>query len=294
MASIVGGVGTSHVPAIANAITRGLHDDPYWQPFFDGYPPVREWLAELRPDVAVVFYNDHGLNFFLDNLPTFAVGAADSYRSDDEGWGIGTVQPFDGHAELSWHLIEHAVGCDFDVSTCQKMRIDHGFWIPMELFWPERPAGLRVVPIHVNTVQHPLPSASRCEAFGTAIGAAIRSWPGDERVVVIGSGGLSHQLEGERAGFINRDFDTECFSALVSSDRSSITRHTIPEIVELAGSQGVEIINWLAMRGAVGGDVSEIHRNYHIPISNTAAGLLAIEPAGAALAAEFFTELLPS
>ena len=278
MATIVGGLGTSHVPAIANAITRGLHDDPYWQPFFAGYPPVRRWLERIEPDVAVVFYNDHGLNFFLDAMPTFAIGAADVYRSDDEGWGIGTVAPFDGFAELSWHVIEHVVHAGFDPTTCQQMRVDHGFWIPMELFWPERPAGLRVVPIHVNTVQHPLPSAARCESFGAAVGEAIRAWPGSERVVVIGSGGLSHQLEGERAGFINRDFDAVCFDALVSSNRRAITKHSIVELVELAGSQGVEVINWLAMRGALGGDVVEVHRNYHIPISNTAAGLLAVEP----------------
>ena len=281
MATIVGGLGTSHVPAIANAITSGLEHDPYWQPFFAGYPPVREWLADIRPDVAVVFYNDHGLNFFLDALPTFAIGAAGEYRSDDEGWGIGTVAPFTGDAQLSWHVIEHVVASGFDPTTCQEMQVDHGFWIPMELFWPERPAGLRVIPIHVNTVQHPLPPPQRCEALGRAVGEALRVWPSDDRVVVIGSGGLSHQLEGERAGFINREFDELCFETLVSSDNGPITRHSVPEIVELAGSQGVEILNWLAMRGAVGGDVVEVSRNYHIPISNTAAGLLAIEPATA-------------
>ena len=277
MATIVGGLGTSHVPAIANAIARQLHDDPYWTPFFDGYPPVRDWLERCRPDVAVVFYNDHGLNFFLDAMPTFAVGAADSYRTDDEGWGIGTVAPFAGHPALSWHIIEHAVGRDFDLTTCQEMRVDHGFWIPVELFWPARPAGLRVVPIHVNTVQHPLPSAGRCEALGRAVGEAIRAYAGEERVVVIGSGGMSHQLEGERAGFVNPAFDAECFEALLATDRRAITQHSIVELVELAGSQGVEIVNWLAMRGAIDGQVVEIHRNYHIPISNTASGLMVLE-----------------
>lgn len=278
MATIVGGLGTSHVPAIANAISKGLHDDPYWRPFFDGYPPVRRWLEQLQPDVAVVFYNDHGLNFFLDAMPTFAVGAADAYRSDDEGWGIGTVAPFDGHPALSWHVIEHVMERSFDLTTCQQMRVDHGFWIPMQLFWPGRPAGLRVVPIHVNTVQHPLPSALRCHELGRAVGDAIRLWDGDERVVVIGSGGLSHQLEGRRAGFVNPEFDEVCFESLVSGNQRAITKHSIADLVELAGSQGVEVINWLAMRGALGGEVVEVHRNYHIPISNTAAGLLAIEP----------------
>lgn len=278
MATIVGGLGTSHVPAIANAISKRLFDDPYWSTFFAGYEPVRDWLHPLQADVAVVFYNDHGLNFFLDAMPTFAVGAADRYDSDDEGWGIGTVQPFAGNAALSWHIIETVMDAEVDLTTCQEMRVDHGFWIPMQLFWPDRPAGLKVVPIHVNTVQHPLPTAARCEALGRAVGEAIRSWPGNERVVVIGSGGLSHQLEGERAGFLNRDFDTLCLDALASTDLSAITRYSIPEIVELAGSQGVEVINWVAMRAAVGGAVAEVHRNYHIPISNTAAGVLALEP----------------
>ena len=281
MARVAGGLGTSHVPAIAGAISRGLESDGYWRPFFDGYPPVRRWLADVDPDLAVVFYNDHGLNFFLDAMPTFAVGAADEYRSDDEGWGIGTVDPFKGDARLSWHMIEHLVAHDFDVTTCQEMRVDHGFWIPMELFWPDRPAKLRVVPIAVNTVQHPLPSAARCAALGSAVGDSIRNYPDDMKVVVIGTGGLSHQLEGERAGFINREFDERCFDALVS-DPEWITGHSIHELVALAGSQGVEILNWVAMRAALGEDVVEIHRNYHIPISNTAAGLQALEPTAAA------------
>ena len=175
-------------------------------------------------------------------------------------------------------MIDQVVDAGFDLTTCQQMRVDHGFWIPMQLFWPERPAGLRVVPIHVNTVQHPLPSAARCEALGRGGRRRDPQLGGDERVVVIGSGGLSHQLEGERAGFINRPFDEVCFDALVSGTGRAITKHSIADLVELAGSQGVEVINWLAMRGALGGDVVEVHRNYHIPISNTAAGLLAIEP----------------
>jgi protocatechuate 4,5-dioxygenase beta chain len=281
MTTIVGGLGTSHVPAIANAISNGLQEEPYWSPMFEGYPPVHEWLSRTGADLAVVFYNDHGLNFFLDAMPTFAIGAADEYRSDDEGWGIGTVEPFVGDSDLSWHVIEHVVAAEFDVVTCQDMRVDHGFWVAMELFWPERPADLEVLPININTVQHPLPSAKRCEAFGRAVGEAIRSFPGDHRAVILGTGGLSHQLEGERAGFINREFDELCLDSLASSSTSAITRYTVPELVELAGSQGVEILNWLAMRAALGGEVREIHRNYHIPISNTAAGLLVLEPADA-------------
>jgi protocatechuate 4,5-dioxygenase beta chain len=278
--SIIGGIGTSHVPAIANAIRNEQFDDPYWAPFFAGYEPVRAWVEDVRPDVAVVFYNDHGLNFFLDAMPTFAIGAADRYASDDEGWGIGTVEPFRGDAALSWHVIEEVMGAGFDLTTCQEMSVDHGFWIPFSLCMPTRPPGLRVIPIHVNTVQHPMATAARCQALGASVGRAIRSWPGDERVIFIGSGGLSHQLEGRRAGFVNPDFDAACLDALVSGDTEVITSHSIPELVEIAGSQGVEIVNWLAMRAAIGGAVSEVHRSYHIPISNTAAGLQALAAVG--------------
>lgn len=283
MTTIVGGLGTSHVPAIANAITNRLQKDDYWRPMFDAYPPVHEWLTRIEANLAVVFYNDHGLNFFLDAMPTFAIGAAEEYRSDDEGWGIGVVDPFVGDSELSWHVIEHVMAEDFDLVTCQEMRVDHGFWVAMELFWPERPADLKVLPISVNTVQHPLPSAKRCEAFGAAVGAAVRSFPGDYRAVVLGTGGLSHQLEGERAGFINREFDELCLDTLASSSSEEITKHSIPELVALSGSQGVEILNWVAMRGALGGEVNEVYRNYHIPISNTAAGMIALEPADVAV-----------
>jgi protocatechuate 4,5-dioxygenase beta chain len=280
MARIMGGLGTSHVPAIANAISKRLYDERYPQPFFAGYPPVHDWLHTIDADVAVVFFNDHGLNFFLDATPTFAIGAADEYHSAGEGWGIGQTLPFLGNPRLSRHIADAVVSAGFELTTCEELRVDHGVWIPIDLFWPVRPAGLQVVPIHINTVQHPLPTAARCEGLGVAVGDAIRSFSDDLRVVVIGSGGLSHQLEGKRAGFINREFDEQCLAALVSDDRSAITRHSNCELIELAGSQGVEIVDWLAMRGALSGDVAEIHRNYHIPISNTAAGLLAIEPVG--------------
>ena len=94
MAKIVGGIMSSHVPAIGRAIARNLQGDPYWKPWFDGFPPVRDWLAEVKPDVAVVVYNDHGLNFFLDKMPTFALGCADTYYNDDEGWALKPVSPF--------------------------------------------------------------------------------------------------------------------------------------------------------------------------------------------------------
>ncbi|MDE2263922.1 MAG: protocatechuate 3,4-dioxygenase [Gammaproteobacteria bacterium] len=277
MARIVGAITTSHVPAIGKAIARNLHDDPYWKPLFDGYPPVRRWLAQARPDVAVVFYNDHGLNFFLDKMPTFAIGAAAQYRNDDEGWGIPTVPPFPGDQRLSWHLIERLVAEEFDVTTCQEMLVDHAFTIPMALLWPGRGAWpVRTVPVCINTVQHPLPSAVRCYKLGQAIGRAIESYPEDVRVVVIGTGGLSHQLDGERAGFINKAFDIE-FMERLPGDPLWAARWSVPDLVKLAGTQGIELLMWLAARGALGGEAATVHSNYHIPISNTAAGLMLME-----------------
>jgi protocatechuate 4,5-dioxygenase beta chain len=276
MAQIIGGVGTTHVPSIGNAIAKGQQQDPYWKPFFDGFPPVQRWLKEAKPDVAVVFYNDHGLNFFLDKMPTFAVGAADEYKNDDEGWGLPLTVPYPGDAALSWHLIEALVADEFDVTTCQEMLVDHGLTNPMSLLWPAPDARpVRIVPISINTVQHPLPSPARCFKLGQAVGRALESWREDVKVVIVGTGGLSHQLDGKRAGFINREFDELCMDKLVS-DPEALTRYSILHIVKEAGSQGVELLNWIAMRGALTGRVSKLHGNYHIPISNTASALLAL------------------
>ena len=279
MARIVGGVTTSHIPAIGNAIARKLFDDPYWKPFFDGYPPVRDWLATVKPDIAVVVYNDHGLNFFLDSMPTFAIGAAPEYRYEDEGWGTPPIPPFRGDPAFSWHLIEHLVADEFDMTTCQEMAVDHGFTVPMQLLWPDYDRlGIRTVPLAINTVQHPLPTPRRCYRLGQALGRAIESWPGDEKVVVLGTGGLSHQLDGTRAGFINPDFDRLCMEKVVD-DPEYFLDMSILDLVRDAGAQGAEFILWLTMRGALGPRVRERHRHYHIPISNTAAGLLCLENA---------------
>jgi len=284
MATIVGAITTSHVPAIGRAIDQGLQQDPYWKPFFDGYPPARAWLAKAKPDVAVVFYQDHGLNFFLDKMPTFAVGAAPEYRNADEGWGIPTVQPFRGDPALSWHLIEGLVGDEFDVTTCQEMLVDHALTLPMALLWPgggDWP--VRIVPIAMNHVQHPLPSPRRAYRLGQSVGRALGSWPEDVRVVVIGTGGLSHQLDGERAGFINKPFDLMCMDALVN-EPEKLTRYSALDIVREAGAQGTELMAWIAARAALTGRVSKVHANYHVPISNTATGLMVFDNQPAAVA----------
>ncbi len=281
MAQLIGGIATSHIPAIGGAIHKGLQKDPYWAPFFDGFPPVHDWLARTRPDVVVMFYNDHGLNFFLDKMPTFAVGAAAQYENADEGWGIPTLPPFRGEVDLSWQIINTLVGQEFDITTCQEMLVDHACTLPLKLLWPGDTCPVAIVPVCINTVQFPLPSAKRCYALGKAVGDAIRAWDSDKKVAVIASGGLSHQLDGERAGFINKGFDLQFMDSLLSNPEWA-TQFSTAELVRKAGTQGIELLMWLAMRAALSTGTSpavrKVHSNYHIPISNTATGLLALEP----------------
>ena len=278
MAKIVGAITTSHVPAIGRAIAGNLQDDPYWKPFFEGFPPVHEWLEKVRPDVAVVVYNDHGLNFFLDKMPTFAVGAAPEYHNADEGWGIPTLPPYRGAPAFSWHIINELVEREFDLTTCQEMLVDHAFSLPLKLLWPnEARCPVATIPVCINTVQYPLPSATRCLKLGRALGEAIASWEEDLRVVIIGTGGLSHQLDGERAGFINKDFDLAFMESLIDNPEW-VTQYSNAEIVEKTGTQGIELLMWVASRAALPGKVRKVHANYHIPISNTATGLLVMEP----------------
>ena len=286
MARIIGCVTTSHVPAIGNAIAKGRQQEPYWKEWFDGFAPVHRWLDSVRPDVAVVVYNDHGLNFFLDKLPTFAIGAAAEYQTADEGWNIPAVRPFAGDPALSWHVINSVVAAGFDVTMCQEMAVDHAVCNPMQLLWPGgEPWPVRIVPVEINTVQFPLPSPARCYEFGQAIGRAVASYPSDSRVVVIGTGGLSHQLDGERAGFINKEFDRKFMASMVT-DPSWATRYSTVELVEQTGSQGIELILWLTARAVLGAGsggnvgVREVAATYHVPISNTAAGMMLLEPAG--------------
>jgi protocatechuate 4,5-dioxygenase beta chain len=281
MAKIIGGVGTSHIPAIGGAIHKGRQNEPYWKPFFDGFPPVHDWLATARPDVVVMFYNDHGLNFFLDKMPTFAVGAAPAYVSADEGWGIPTQPAAPGCLDLSWQLVNTLVAREFDIVSCQEMLIDHACTLPLKLLWPN--AGdhwpVQIVPVCINTVQFPLPKASRVYALGQAVGEAVAAWGSDKRVLMLASGGLSHQLDGPRAGHINKAFDLQFMDSLLTNPQWA-TQFSIHELVEKTGTQGVELLMWLAMRAsltAAGSSVRKVHSNYHIPISNTATAVLALE-----------------
>ncbi|WP_417503535.1 class III extradiol dioxygenase family protein [Marinomonas gallaica] len=277
MAKIIGGLTTSHIPAIANAMANGLEETPYWKPFFDGYPPVRDWLNEKKPDVIILFYNDHGLEFFIDKKPTFAIGVADEYHNADEGWGIPTIPPVTGESELSWHIANSLVEDGFDMTICQEMKVDHGLTVPLNLMWPGYNYGhVKVIPVCINCEQHPMPQPKRTFALGQAIGRAVASFDEDLNVVVFGTGGMSHQLDGERAGIINRKFDIECLDKLVT-DPEDLTKYSNLDLVEIAGAQGVELNMLLAMRGTLIGQVKELHRNYHAPISNTGSGLMLLE-----------------
>jgi protocatechuate 4,5-dioxygenase beta chain len=277
MAKIIGGITTSHIPAVGNAISQGLTQDHYWKRFFDGYKPVHDWLEEKKPDVIIVVYNDHGLNFFLDKAPTFAIGCADKYENADEGWGLKPTAPFTGDAQFSWHLAESLINQEFDMCTCQEMLVDHGFVNPVRVLygdheqWP-----VTTIPLAVNTVQHPLPSAKRCYKLGQALKQAIESYPENLNVVVVGTGGMSHQLQGERAGIIDIDYDLATMESMIN-DPSWFYNQTNAEIIEKAGTEGIETIMWLVMRGALDDDVKLVHKHYHAPISNTGAGVLVLE-----------------
>ncbi|WP_047045343.1 class III extradiol dioxygenase family protein [Vibrio mexicanus] len=277
MANIIGGITTSHIPAIGRAIDQNLQQTDYWKPLFDAYPPIHQWLEVKQPDVAIVFYNDHGLEFFLDKKPTFAIGVAASYQNADEGWGIPTIPTINGYPELSWHICNQLVENEFDITICQEMKVDHGLTVPMQLMWPGHSySHMKVIPVCINVEQHPMPSPKRCYDLGRAIGEAVESFGEDLNVVVLGTGGLSHQLDGERAGFINKEFDLYCMEKLIS-EPEALTKLSVFDLVEQGGAQGAELIMWLGMRGALTGSLEVLMSNYHAPISNTGAGTMLIE-----------------
>lgn len=273
MAKIVGGIGSSHIPAIGVAMDKGLEQTPYWKDFFDSYIPIRKWFNEVDPDILIIFYNDHGLEMFLDKKPTFAVGTAPEYENADEGWGINPIPPVTGETDLSWHIVNELVENDFDPTVCQEIKVDHGLTVPLTLMYPERDySKVNVIPVCINCERHPMPKLSRTYAFGQAIGRAVESFGGDQKVVVMGTGGLSHQLDGERAGIINTEFDELCLEKLVN-EPEALTKYSNEDITEIAGAQGVELNMWMGMRGCLLGNVTEAYRNLVAPISNTAAGI---------------------
>jgi hypothetical protein len=274
--SIVGGIGLSHVPSVGPAVDRGKEGTPAWKPLFDAYVPVREWLAELKPDVAIVIYNDHAAEFSFDRYPTFALGVADSYPIADEGFGTRPLPAVAGDAEFSIHLAESLIEQEFDLTVCLEMGVEHGFLVPMNLCLPHTNAGwpVKCVPLQVNVVQHPLPTARRCYRLGQALRKAVEAYERDLNVVVLGTGGMSHQLQGRRFGFMNEQFD-QWFLDQLERDPESLTALTHHEIMEKAGAEAVELIMWLAMRGAMP-DARRVHRHYYAPMT-TGMGLITFE-----------------
>ena len=274
---IVAGVGLSHVPSVGPVVDRGRQAEPAWKPLFDAYVPVREWLQKLKPDVAIVVYNDHGADFTFDKYPTFALGAADRYGIADEGFGTRALPEVPGDAEFSIHLCESLIAQEFDLTVCQEMGVEHGFLVPMNLCFPHGPSGwpVRCVPLQVNVVQHPLPTARRCYRLGQALRRAVESHAGDLKVAILGTGGMSHQLQGKRFGYMNEAFD-QWFLDRLEQDPEALVEITHHRIMEEAGAEAVELIMWLTMRGALPLNAKRVHRHYYAPMT-TGMGLITFE-----------------
>jgi protocatechuate 4,5-dioxygenase beta chain len=279
MARVTAGITTSHVPAIGAAIDRGKTTEPYWARVFAGYEFSKRWIAEHRPDVIFLVYNDHATAFSLDVVPTFAIGCGDRFAPADEGWGPRPVPVVQGHPELASHIAQSVIQQDFDLTIVNNLEVDHGLTIPLSLMfgqpaeWP-----CRVIPFAVNVVLYPPPSGNRCYQLGKALRRAIDSYDEDLNVQVWGTGGMSHQLQGTRAGLINKEFDREFVDRLIDEpDRLAQMPHI--DYVREAGSEGIELVMWLIMRGALDAKVRTVHRFYHVPASNTAVGHLILENA---------------
>ena len=271
MARIIGGIGTSHVPTIAMAFDKGKQDDPDWKPLFQGYEKVAQWLAEKKPDVLFFCFNDHATTFFFDHYPTFALGVSDEYSIADEGLGVRGIPRLKSDAALSRHIARSLVDDEFDLTIFQDLPLDHGLHSPLTMMWPQKPDWPgKVIPLVVNVLQHPLPKPSRCYKLGQAIRKAIESYPEDLKVAMVGTGGLSHQMIGERAGFNDEKWDRE-FLELIEKDPERLAKMTIDDFARLGGNEGAEVIMWLIMRGALRKDAKKLHQNYYLPMTTAMA-----------------------
>ncbi len=282
MARITASVYTSHVPAIGAALDLGKHNEPYWQPVFAGYDFSKQWMKDNRPDVIFLVYNDHATAFSLEMIPTFAIGTAAEFQPADEGWGPRPVPTVIGHPELASHIAQSVIQDDFDLTIVNRMDVDHGLTVPLSLMCGQPPQHnfawpCPVIPFAVNVVQYPVPSGRRCYNLGRAIRKAVESYDEPLNVQVWGTGGMSHQLQGPRAGLINREWDHGFLDRLIA-DPADLS--TLPHIdyVREAGSEGIELVMWLIARGAMSDKPPRVvHRFYHVPASNTAVGHLILE-----------------
>jgi protocatechuate 4,5-dioxygenase beta chain len=270
-------VNVSHVPAIGAAWDLGKTEQPYWQPVFKGFDFSKKWIADLKPDVIILVYNDHASAFSLEIIPTFALGCAEEFKPADEGWGPRPVPVVKGHPVMASHIAQSVILDEFDLTIVNKMDVDHGLTVPLTLMfgqpaeWP-----CKIIPLAVNVVQYPPPTGNRCFNFGKAIKKAVEAFPEDLRVVIFGTGGMSHQLQGTRAGLINREFDARFLDNL-SKNPQAVAKIPFIEYVREAGSEGIELVMWLIARGALEEKVREVYRFYHVPASNTALGHLILE-----------------
>jgi protocatechuate 4,5-dioxygenase beta chain len=279
VAKIVAGVAVSHVPAIGAALDNGKSGEDYWKPLFKGFEPSKQWMAELNPDVIILVYNDHASAFSLEIIPTFAIGCADQFKPADEGWGARPVPVVQGHPELAWHIAQSTILDEFDMTIVNKMDVDHGLTVPLSLMYGQPSAWpCPVIPLAVNVVQYPPPTGHRCYMLGKAIRRAVESFDKPLRVAIFGTGGMSHQLQGPRAGLINSKFDNEYLDNF-SKDPEKIVKIPHIDYVREAGSEGIELVMWLIMRGAIDERAKEIYRFYHVPASNTAVGHMILENA---------------
>jgi len=282
MARISASVYTSHVPAIGAALDLGKSHEPYWQKVFQGYEFSKEWLRRSTPDVIFLVYNDHANAFSLEMIPTFAIGCAAEFMPADEGWGPRPVPKVVGHPELAAHIAHSVIQDDFDLTIVNQMDVDHGLTVPLSLMCGQPPADnfawpCPVIPFAVNVVQYPVPSGRRCYNLGKAIRKAVESYDEPLNVQIWGTGGMSHQLQGPRAGLINKEFDQAFLDRLIADPAGLATMPHIDYVRE-AGSEGIELVMWLIARGAMNDNLLKVaHRFYHVPASNTAVGHLILE-----------------
>ncbi len=265
LAKIIGTVATSHTPTIGFAYDHDKQSDPDWAPIFKAYEPVQRWLAEQRPDAMIVIFNDHVTSFFFDHYSAFALGIGDSYPSADEGGGPRALPPLPGHAALAQHIGASLVADEFDMSFFQDKPLDHGVFSPMSVMCPHEPAWpTPIVPLQVGVLLFPIPSAKRCYKLGQALRRAVESFPEDLKVVLVATGGLSHQVHGERAGFNNVPWDQR-FLEMYENDPVALTEMTLAQYATLGGAEGAEIVMWLIARGAMSANVRKIHQEYYLP-----------------------------
>jgi protocatechuate 4,5-dioxygenase beta chain len=280
VAKIIAGIGSSHVPAIGAALDNNRTEEPYWKRVFSGFEQSQAWMRETKPDVAIVVYNDHASAFSVDLIPTFALGCAAEFPPADEGWGPRPVPVVQGHPALAAHIAQSVILDEFDITIVNKMEVDHGLTVPLNLLCgkidPDGEWPFPVIPLAVNVVMYPPPTGHRCYMLGKAIKKAVESYPEDLKVVIFGTGGLSHQISGPRAGLINSKWDKNFLDKL-SKDPVALTRIPHIDYMREAGAEGIEMVMWLIMRGALENKVDEVYRFYTVPASNTAVGHIILE-----------------